>query len=46
MKPSNEWIAIQPPKCDLCKKVAVWRHPLGGLRCKSCPRPAATKKAT
>lgn len=25
--------------CDLCNRVAVWRHPAGGFRCLHCPRP-------
>ena len=32
------------PKCDICNRKAYWVHPLGGLRCSSCPKPAAVSK--
>lgn len=40
METKSEWVKIPPPvTCDLCEKGVVWAHPLGGLRCDSCPRP-------
>ena len=36
---SSKWVKIRPRQCDLCENVAVWAHPLGGLRCGVCPRP-------
>jgi hypothetical protein len=33
---------VQPRRCDLCDRVAVWMHPAGGYRCDRCPRPEAT----
>jgi hypothetical protein len=29
----------EPPVCDVCGKLAKWRHPEGGQRCDACPRP-------
>lgn len=37
--PPDPWEKIHLWACDLCTKVAVWRHPKGGLRCRKCPRP-------
>ena len=36
---TTEWTRL--PTCDLCTRAAIWRHPLGGLRCGKCPRPEA-----
>jgi hypothetical protein len=36
------WLRVQPRRCDLCDRVAVWMHPAGGYRCNRCPRPEAT----
>lgn len=33
------WERIEPPICDTCANLAIYRHPAGGLRCASCPRP-------
>ena len=40
-KPREKWarIIVKPPVCDLCRRVAKWSHPAGGLRCNHCPRP-------
>lgn len=36
----SEWAPVAPPpRCDLCKRLAVFKHPAGGLRCHACPRP-------
>lgn len=37
------WTQIRLNTCDLCSHIAVWQHPLGGLRCKTCPRTPETK---
>lgn len=38
--PLNGWARIEFQTCDLlCGRRAVWRHPCGGLRCATCPRP-------
>jgi hypothetical protein len=36
---STQWTIVEPKLCDVCGKRAAWRHPLGGLRCETCPRP-------
>lgn len=42
---SAEWIRLVPsPTCDLCPKLAKWKHPEGGLRCNTCPRPKSTRR--
>ena len=28
------WERFDPLRCDLCERIAKWRHPAGGLRCK------------
>lgn len=33
------WMPVVRIECDLCGRVAIWEHPLGGFRCGSCPRP-------
>jgi hypothetical protein len=33
------WVRFEPITCDLCRKVATWKHPAGGLRCDTCPKP-------
>ena len=38
------WKRIQRPRCDTCNNLAVWAHPLGGLRCKTCLRTPETKR--
>jgi hypothetical protein len=40
----NGWVRIQPPRCDLCGRRALWAHPMGGLRCGVCPTPSAEGK--
>ena len=30
------WRKIDPARCDLCGKVATWKHPSRGLRCNTC----------
>lgn len=35
----STWLRVKRLVCDLCPRLAVWRHPLGGLRCAACPRP-------
>jgi hypothetical protein len=41
MRAPDGWQVIvrHPLRCDICNKLAVWSHPMGGLRCKTCPRP-------
>lgn len=34
------WLRYVPPGCDICGREPCWRHPAGGLRCSSCPRPS------
>jgi hypothetical protein len=36
---NSQWTLITPPRCDACDSIATWKHPLGGLRCNTCPRP-------
>ena len=36
---SSQWTRVHKPCCDVCGKRAEFAHPLGGLRCKTCPRP-------
>ena len=36
---STQWTIVEPLLCDVCHEKATWRHPLGGLRCETCPRP-------
>jgi hypothetical protein len=36
---TSGWVIMQQPVCDLCNRRAIWRHPDGGLRCSTCPRP-------
>jgi hypothetical protein len=38
-EPSPQWVVIEVPLCDVCGAHAKYRHPLGGLRCSTCPRP-------
>jgi hypothetical protein len=41
---ANGWKRIppaKPPLCDLCSRVAKWKHTNGGYRCYSCPKPPA-----
>lgn len=33
------WTKIQVQSCDLCERPAVYKHNLGGFRCKKCPKP-------
>lgn len=40
---SSQWEIIVHPKCDLCMRIAHWRHPHGGQRCRICKRPEASK---
>lgn len=42
--PINDWVKIELPVCDCCTKVAVWKHPEGGLRCDKCQRPTTSQK--
>lgn len=35
----TKWKRIEPPTCDTCDRRAVYEHPAGGLRCRTCPRP-------
>lgn len=35
----STWERIEIVRCDLCDQAACWRHPRGGLRCDTCPRP-------
>jgi hypothetical protein len=37
----TQWVQIELELCDLCSKRARWKHPEGGLRCSTCPRPEA-----
>lgn len=37
----SKWTRIVYPICDLCVGVARWKHPEGGLRCHTCPKPEA-----
>ena len=39
---STQWTLVEPPLCDVCGQKAAWAHPLGGLRCETCPRPEVT----
>lgn len=32
----DAWERIPRAKCDTCRGLAVWGHPLGGLRCTKC----------
>lgn len=38
---AREWLPLQfsRERCDLCHRIARWRHPAGGLRCNLCPTP-------
>lgn len=39
--PTEGWRKIErhPLLCDICRRIATWSHPAGGLRCDNCPRP-------
>jgi len=37
--PLEQWQRINQIRCDLCSAIAIWEHPMGGLRCNYCPRP-------
>ena len=39
---STQWTIVEPLLCDVCGQKAAWAHPLGGLRCETCPRPEVT----
>jgi len=39
IKRRTKWKLLQRPECDLCTRIAIWKHPQGGLRCDVCPRP-------
>jgi hypothetical protein len=40
---NSQWTLINLPRCDACDSIAMWKHPLGGLRCNTCQRPSVKR---